>query len=474
MPRRNDPLLTLPDKSGVLYVRLYQRMRALILQGAWPPGTRLPSSRRLAEDLGVSRNTASLALDQLLADGWIETRSRAGTYVSSELQVLARPPQSGPIGRDRSFARPPVPFEMAHGAIDAFPFERWSRLQSKIWSKFVPDLLYDGDPAGDPGLRQAIASVIAPTRGLSITADDIIIFGSTVSAVELIAAAIPQGSKVVVEDPGYHFVDGAFHRRGCKVIPAPVDDDGLDIDAARTACPEPRVIVVGAASQFPMGVPLSKERRRRLLAWAEDCGAWIIDDAFDADARFDGELPAPSLASDEPRGRVILMCSISRMLFRSLRVGFMTVPPALRSAILEARTSFDGVQPLPNQLVLREFIDDGLWSAHQRRCRDLYRQRREALVTAIVPYLGSVFDAQLNPCGLHLRLHPLRHPADEIADALRVAGIACTTLAEMTRGVPGREGILLGFAAFSPDVIDASRPAIDSALRPFLRSFAEG
>jgi GntR family transcriptional regulator/MocR family aminotransferase len=124
---------------------------------------------------------------------------------------------------------------------------------------------------------------------------------------------------------------------------------------------------------------------------------------------------------------------------------------------------------LPNQLVLREFIDRGLWSAHQRTCRDLYRTRREAMVTALEPYLGTPFDDRLNPCGLHLRLHPRRNPADEIADGLRAAGIACTTLAELTRGIPGREGILLGFAAYSPDVIEASRPALDLALRPFAR-----
>jgi GntR family transcriptional regulator/MocR family aminotransferase len=468
MPRQMDPLLTLTDKSGVLYVRVYQRIRALIMQGAWSPGMRLPSSRRLAEDLGISRNTASLALDQLLADGWIETRSRAGTFVSDELPILARPPQPGIAGRDRSSARPPVPFEMAHGAIDAFRFDRWSKLQSKVWSKFVPDLLYDGDPAGDHGLRRAIATVIAPTRGVSVTADDITIFGSTVSAVELIAAAFSKGSEVIVEDPGYHFVDAAFRRHGFTVIPVPVDEEGLNVDAARAACPAPKVIIVGAASQFPMGVPLSETRRRQLLDWAKQCGAWIIDDAFDADARFDGALPAPSLAADDPDGRVILICSISRMLFRSLRIGFMTVPPSLRSAILEARANVDGVQPLPNQLVLREFIDDGLWSAHQRRCRDLYRERREALIAALQPYLGTLFDPELNPCGLHLRLHPVRHPADEIADALRAAGIFCTTLAEVTRGVPGREGILLGFAAFSPDVIEASRPALDAALGRFV------
>ena len=466
MPRRKDPLLTLPDKSGVLYVRLYQRMRALIMQGSWPPGMRLPSSRRLAADLEVSRNTASLALDQLMADGWIETRSRAGTFVSSDLPMLARPPLPQRDRGPQSFARPPVPFEMAHGAIDAFPYERWSKLQSKVWSKFVPDLLYDGDPKGDFGLRQAIANVVAPTRGLSVTADDILIFGSTVSAIELIAATFPKGSAAIVEDPGYHFVDGSFRRRGMEVITAPVDANGLDVGAARAACPKPSVIIVGSASQFPYGVPLSLERRRLLLDWARDCGAWIIDDAFDADSRFDGQPPAPSLQAEDPDGRIILMCSLSRMLFRSLRIGYMTVPQVMREAVLEARVTFDGVQPLPNQLVLREFIDLGLWSAHQRTCRDLYRERREALVSVLQPYFNTVFATDLNPCGLHLVLHPLQHPADRIANALRAKGIACTTLAEMTRGVPGREGILLGFAAYSADVIEASRPALDAALAP--------
>ena len=245
MARKTDPLLTLPDKSGVLYVRLYQRMRALILEGSWPAGMRIPSSRRLAEDLAISRNTASLALDQLLADGWIETRSRAGTYVSDQVPSAKARPHGAT--RERSSARPPVPFEMAHGAIDAFPFDRWARLQSGVWSKFVPELLYEGHPSGDPGLRQAIASVVAPARGLSVTAEDIIIVGSTIAGFDLISATLPRKSTVVMEDPGYHFADGAFLQRGHKVFPASVDEHGLDVDAARVACPKPKLIVVGSA-----------------------------------------------------------------------------------------------------------------------------------------------------------------------------------------------------------------------------------
>jgi GntR family transcriptional regulator/MocR family aminotransferase len=466
MARNTDPLLTLPDKSGVLYVRLYQRMRALIVEGSWPAGMRLPSSRRLAEDLGISRNTASLALDQLLADGWIETRSRAGTYVSAQVPGgQARP--HGPVG-DRSSARPPVPFQMAHGAVDAFPFDRWARLQSGVWSKFVPELLYEGDPAGDPGLRQAIATVVAPTRGLSVTADNIVIVGSTIAGFDLISATLPRKSTVVMEDPGYHFADGAFLQRGHKVFPATVDAEGLDVEAARAACPKPKLIVVGSAAQFPMGVPMSDRRRRQLLDWAASCGALVIDDSFDADARFDGVPPAPSLQAEDQAGCVITLYSLSRSLFRSLRLAFMAVPAGLMDAVREARSATDAFEPLPNQLILREFIDRGLWSAHQRRCRDLHQERRDALIAALRPYLGTLFAAPLNPCGLYLRLQPLRHPADEIADALRSVGIACTDLAEITRGIPTDEGILLGFAAYSPDVIEATRPVLDAALRSFV------
>ncbi|HEX6218795.1 MAG TPA: PLP-dependent aminotransferase family protein [Sphingomicrobium sp.] len=467
MPRQTDPLLTLPDKSGVLYVRLYQRMRALIMQGAWPPGMRLPSSRRIAEDLGISRNTASLALDQLLADGWIETRSRAGTFVGSELPFLAAAVDPQVAVDSRPPGRPPVPFELNHNAVDAFPFDRWARLQAKVWSNFVPDLLYEGHPAGDPGLRQAIAGVVAPMRGATVNADDVIIIGGTMSGFDLIASTLPDAATIIVEDPGYHFGDAVFRQRGCTIVPAAVDDQGMDVAAARRSTPSPDLIVLSSASQFPRGVPLSAARRRELLDWAAACGAWIIDDEFEADARFDDHPPAPSLRAEAGGDRVITVCSLSRMLFRSLRLGYMLVPGSLRAEILAARAAHDSFEPLPNQLVLREFIDRGLWSAHQRRCRELYRERREALVATLAPYLGTLFENQLNPCGLHLLLRPRGHASADIAGALRQAGIACVTVSQLARQDPAAEGILLGFAAFSPDVIEAVRPALDTALRPF-------
>jgi GntR family transcriptional regulator/MocR family aminotransferase len=464
MSRRHDPLLSLPDKSGVLYVRLYQRMRALILEGSWPPGMRLPSSRTLATDLGIARNTASLAVDQLLADGWVEARSRSGTYVSASLPLRTKPaernqesPHAGAL---------PIPFEMRPGAVDCFPFERWARIQSRVWSRSVPDLLYDPEPAGDRGLRQAIADLVLPARGLSGIADDVVIVTSAQSAFDLIAATVPAGSTVVVEDPGYVFADGAFTRRGLTVVPAPVDANGLDVEAARALAPSPALILVTPATQFPTGVPMSADRRAQLLQWARDTGAWIIEEEYDAEARFDGAPPPPPLRAEDP-DRVITVTSFNRLLFRSLRLGFLLAPEGLREPLLQARAAVDGYIGLPQQLVLRNFIEEGAYSAHIRRCRELARERRAALVAALDPFLGDLFERQLNSCGLHLVLRPRGTELAPLVGALRDKGIECETIAYLTRGPNPIAALLLGFAAFSPDVIDSMRPTLESAFAPF-------
>ncbi|HUP67148.1 MAG TPA: PLP-dependent aminotransferase family protein, partial [Sphingomicrobium sp.] len=455
MSRRHDPLLMLPDKDGVLYVRLYQRMRALILEGSWPPGMRLPSSRTLAADLGIARNTASLALDQLLADGWIETRSRSGTFVSASL------PQRAKAAEERQATpRPralPVPFEMRPGPVDCFPFERWARIQSRVWARSVPDLLYDSEPAGDRGLRGAIADLVLPTRGLTGTADDIVIVTSAQSAFDLVAATVPPGSDVVVEDPGYIFADGAFAGRGLNVVAAPVDRHGLHVPAARARAPSPALILVTPAAQFPLGVSMSTDRRAQLLQWARETGAWIIEEEYDAEARFDGAPPPPPLRTEDPQ-RVITVSSFNRLLFRSLRLGFMAVPEALREPLLKARATVDGYVGLPHQLVLREFIADGGYSAHIRRSRELARERREALVATLAPFLGSLFERELNPCGLHLVLRPRGADLASLVGALRDKGIDCETLDYLTRGATPAAALLLGFGAFSADVIESMRP----------------
>ena len=248
-------------------------------------------------------------------------------------------------------------------------------------------------------------------------------------------------------------------------MPAPVDRDGLDVAAARALAPSPSLILVTAATQFPTGVTMSAERRAHLLAWASQTGACVVEEEYDAEARFDGQAPAPPLRVDSQD--VITVTSLNRVLFRSLRLGFMLVPEILRVPVLQARAAIDGYVGLPHQLVLRDFIEEGAYSAHLRRSRDMARERREALLKLVEPYLGNLFEPELNPCGLHLVLRPRSVEVSTLESALRDKGIACGTLSELTRGPCPNDALLLGFAAFSPDVIESMRPTLDSALGPF-------
>ena len=464
MARSTDPLLTLPDKGGVLYFRLYQKMRTLILDGHWPSGTRVPSSRRLAADLGISRNTASAALDQLIADGWIDTHKRSGMFVSAE--VMARVGnQIASRGEARSSGRPPVPFELSPGAMDAFPIERWAKLQSKIWSKSPRHLLYENDRAGDYGLRTAIADVVAPARGMHVAPEQIVIVTGTQAAIDIIASIAGRG-QAVVEDPGYLAGQAVVATRGLEPVHVAVDECGLDVPAARMAVPSPALILTSSSVQFPTCVAMTEDRRSSLLDWAAESGAWIFDDDYDSQEWFDGSRPPPPLREQDGT-RVVTNVTLNRLLYRSLRLGFMIVPEELTESVVRHRQSTDEFVNLPNQLVLRQFIDEGGLSAHLRHCRKLHLERREALVEVLAPYLGALFEPRLNPAGLHLILRPVRHSATSIASALRAAGIACMTLSELSR-LPGPEdAVLLGFAAFAPDVIHGMRPSIDSALNRF-------
>ena len=459
MARKTDPLLTLPDSEGLLYVRIYQKMRALILDGSWPRGMRMPSSRQLALDLGVSRNTVNLAFDQLIADGWVETRSRSGAFVSASVHAVLTPQPA--TGTHRP-GRPPIPFELSAGAIDSFPFKQWARLQTKVWARSVPHLLYEHDRAGDLGLRRAIASVVGPAMGLQLDADALIIVTGTQGTLDLAASALGAGT-AVVEDPGYVPAHALLKARGMAVAPMAVDDEGLDVAAARANVAEPALILTTPRLQFPTCVTMSAARRQALMDWADDSGAWIVEDDYDSAARFDGSaVPAP--LRDMAPHRVISNVTLNRLLFRSLRLGFLIAPQVYRDRMLAARSATDEYVNLPNQLVLREFIEDGSFTAHVRSCRSLHAERREALIDALSPYLGSIFERELNHAGLHLVLRPIGHSEAAIADALREQGIACTTLGDVSARPDARQGVLLGFAAFAPDVIQAMKPALDAAL----------
>lgn len=387
------------EPAGGLYQGLYKRLRGFILDGVWPAGTRLPSSRALAADLKVSRNTAILAVEQLIADGWAESRSRSGVYVSAA--PLALPAH-------RTEDHPPAelpPFALQRPATDLFPAQVWKQLQARAWAEIDPHWLLTTDPAGDPGLREAIARLVCAPRGLRAHPDQILILPSATMGIDLVAAALLRpGDQAVVEDPCRPSIRQLLRTRGARLCSVRTDADGLDIGAlpshARLGCVAPSV-------QFPTGAALAADRRTYLADWARSGGAWLIEDDRDSECGLVDAAPLP-LAAEAP-DRTIFVASFNRVLFPGLCAAFLVAPPALADRLRAAHSALGGRASLASQLALRAFIAEGHFARHLRKRRQAYADRRAALASAL--------DVTDPGAGLHLPIPVV----DEVAAARLLA-----------------------------------------------------
>lgn len=441
-----------PDPHGGLYQGLYKRLRGFILDGVWPAGTRLPSSRALAADLNVSRNTAILAVEQLIADGWAESRSRSGVYVSSG--ALAAPGLPNRPHRSEP-AELPV-FALQRPATDLFPAQIWKQLQARAWAEIEPQRLLSADPAGDPALRDAIARLVCAPRGLRCHADQILVLPSATLAFDLIAATLARpGEQAVVEDPSRPVVRQLLRARGVRVCPVPVDGGGLDFGAMLMDAPGARLACISPSVQFPTAATLSPPRRARLLDWARGTGAWIVEDDRDSEAWFVDAAPPLPLAADDG-DRVIFVGSFNRLLFPGLCVAFMVAPPSMADRLRAAHASIGGRASLASQLALSAFIAEGHFSRHLRRRRAAYAERRRALGEA----LGQ---AGANAAGLHFVLPVKAGAASALAAQLaaeRLGGLDLDQLSECRR--TGAH-LLFGLGA-TPEQIRSAVPRLQAVL----------
>ncbi len=463
--RRLPPDDRAPDAAAsageAINLQLYRRLVSLIATGHWGAGSRLPSSRKLAADTGVSRTTANLALDRLVADGWAVARPRSGLFAAAGTPSAIAAPL-----RDRQPGTPPVPFELSQGAVDCFPHARWAKLQSRVWSAKVPDALYEPRLAGDPGLRSSIARHLLVSRGIQCSSEDLLVVASTRAALAIVAATLAgEVDCAAVEDPGYWRGADALSAAGLPTRPVPVDREGLRVEALGDAIGEqPALLYATPTVQFPTGAVLASERRRALADWCLESGNWLFEDDYDWDARFDLARPPEPLRAGPAADRIFYCQSFSRTMFSSFRLAALVVPPAMRERVLTVQERVEGFSNLAGQLVLREFIDSGGYAAHLRELRRAYAERREALLSIVRPYLGSVFEAQANAGGLRLVLRCPPAAAARLAARLREEGILCSTLGELSAGGVSDDGIVLGFAAFPPDVISACREPIARAM----------
>lgn len=460
--------------------RIYELMRERIRSGVLTPGEKLPSTRTLAADLGVSRSTVVALYEQLACEGYIETATGARARVSAGIRVRA------PTGRQTGGEQPsPTPalssygrriqdlaipqrpdanprhINFLYGAIadEDFPKLAWRRLYNQALTR-RQRCLYYGAAEGEADLRRELQGYLLRARGLSCTADQILIVQGTQQALELCAKVlIDPGQSVVMEEPGYLMARSSFESMGARIIAAPVDDQGL----VTSALPRTRAALtyVTPSHQFPLGAVMSISRRQALLAWAQHHASWVIEDDYDSEFRY-GLRPVDTLQSLDPHGSVIYIGTFSKALSPQLRLGYLVMPPALVAPLRRAKQLADRHPPMLEQMVLAELIRSGAYERHLRRLRRANERRRAALIAAIAAHLGPAARIEGTDSGLHVVLWaqgvPV-HAEHAVIEQARALGVGIWPVSPLyAEGLRLRDerraGFVLGYAGLSIDDID--------------------
>ena len=493
MPKRATTLdlaaITLdPSLPIALVQQLYNALRAAILSGRLTRGAHLPSTRTLCATLNVSRNTVVATFEQLIAEGYLESRVGDGTYVCRALPddllhvrtplprfsgasiPTASPLTDGRIGVFWDQDEPAQPFRPDLLALDHFPKEIWARLLARRWRNATPALLGYGDPAGYRPLREAIAGYLGAARGVHCTPDQVIVIGGAQQGVDLaVRVLLKAGDTVWIEDPGYMGARAALLAVGAKLIPVPVDAEGLDVEAGIAAAPTARAVYVSPSHQFPIGVTMSLTRRLALLEWAKRAPAWLFEDDYDSEYRYVGR-PLSSLQGLDTSGRVIYIGTFSKVLFPALRLGYLVVPPTLVDVFTQTRALADRQSPTVEQAVLADFIQEGHFARHIRRMRTIYAERQQALVQAVRTTLGDQLVIERAEAGLYVAGWLPPGVDDRVVAArAELHGVSAPPLSNYALTPMPRGGLRLGFAALTPEQIREGVQRLKAALEPNYR-----
>lgn len=471
-----------------LYRQLYEGLRRAILEGRLRPGARVPSTRWLAAELGVGRNTVLLAFDLLTAEGYLVGRRGAGTRVNPELppelvagwreradaaQGVTRQPRLAGrcaklVGMPRalpSLSGRGGAFTVSLPALEAFPTALWARLARRAALQLERRAREGFDPAGYGPLREAIAAYVGAARGVVCSAAQVVVVQGTQQALDLLSRTLLDGGDAVcIEDPGYPGVWGPLAAAQARVIPVPVDEHGLRVAEVEREKATVRAIYVSPSHQFPLGSRMSLERRLALLDIAERRDCWIVEDDYDSEFRYDGP-PITALRGLDRSDRVIYVGSFSKTILPSLRVGFLVLPRALVEPFLAVRVRSDLHPPLLSQLLLTDFLSEGHFARHVRRMRMLYGRRRDCLLEAGRRELTGLLELAPDDTGLRL-VGYLPDGVDDGAAVLHAAaqGVEVLPLSRFYRRGSPRSGLILGFAGTNEANIRAGVKRLRAAL----------
>jgi GntR family transcriptional regulator/MocR family aminotransferase len=496
--RKAAPLGLVLDAASPapLHRQIGEQVRRAILERRLAPGQRLPSSRVMASELDVARGTVLLAMDQLVAEGYVVTQAASGLSVATDLPdemlTTAREESAGPAAANRSAATPalsrraqavlrdptpsfgfedaPLAFPAGQPDREAFPFALWARLLEREWRR--PSWAVAGalHPFGHAGLRAAIAAYLGTARGFACTPESVVVTTGVRQSLSLLAwLVLDPESAAWIEEPGFIGTREALALAGVRAVPVPVDELGFSAERAIALAPQAKLAVVAPAHQFPLGAVLGLQRRLELLSWAERHKGWIAEDDFDGEYRYAGRPLAPLRALDRS-GRVAYLASFSKLLFPALRLSYVVLPAALVPAAEKRMAAVPARPSLLGQGALARFIAEGHFTTYLRRTRLLYANRQEALIAGLARHLARWLESAPDPGGMHLVARPVAAIAatfDDHAVSARAAeaGIAVAPLSSCYAGRHRRHGLILGYAGTPEPAIDPACASLATVLR---------
>ena len=464
-----------------LFRQLYLQLRSAILSRRLRPGTKLPSTRELAAQLGVSRSAAVAAYEQLLAEGYTFGRHGSGTYISPDLPepIAGKPKRSNkpaaaitsnatqmqPLGDfvDVTVQSDERPFNLGRTLIDDRTLELWRKLSARTFRSLASNHFGYSDPRGTIELRKAICDYLQAARAVRCDPEQIVVTAGTQQAIDIVIRILPNRNKEVwVEDPGYPLTRQALLAAGATVRPIPVDGQGIDVGSGIKSAPNACAVFVTPSHQFPTGVVLSMARRLELLAWARKKNAWIVEDDYASEFRYGGR-PLASLQGLDEGERVIYVGTLNKALFPGLRIGYAVIPHALLRSFVAARYLMDRQPSTLSQAVVADFMEEGHFAAHLRRMRLLYRDQRDELVGALRNQLGADLTVHAPDQGMHLVAFTRRGLSDAaIERAGRQHGVVVRPMSRLYLAAPPRSALVLGFSGHSRQTIG---PAVERLAR---------
>ncbi|WP_232662336.1 MocR-like pyridoxine biosynthesis transcription factor PdxR [Pseudonocardia sp. TRM90224] len=433
---------------------LTSALRTGVADGRLAIGAKLPASRALAEQLGVSRGVVVEAYRRLTDEGLLSGRRGGGTSVSATVAVRDKEPTAPAPATGGLDLSPGLP------DLSSFPRQAWLRAEREVLAALPAAELGYGDPRGTVALREALSAWLSRTRGIRADPAEIVIVNGVAQGLSLLMQTLYEaGTRTVAfEDPGSAGTRDQVRHWGHEVVPVPVDDDGIDVDALRAT--GAAHVVVTPAHQYPTGVVLGAARRRALVQWARD-GGLVVEDDYDAEHRYD----RPPVAALQPMApdHVVHFGTVSKTLAPALRIGWMIAPAALRAEIIERKRWSDMTSPALGQLTLARMITTGAFERHLRLVRARHRERRDALLAALDRHLPTATVHGV-AAGLHLMV-VLPDVTDDVAlvDRARELGVLVHPLA-WHRTRPGPAGLVVGYAASTPDRITEGVRRIAAAL----------